>query len=595
MEDKIISLKSTEKTQIYIFPLNNIYAYDFNVCDDHEGKFLKIISGFKNENTFTTVYEALKYARDKSRIPEFLVYLKERIDLLPYVQKEFLTYFSDKNVDINFLAKSEEEIEIINFECELLNVSKHVNSVLLFHNDIILPEKSIIISEYVDDLLKIHLNNKNVFSIFNFLIMNDSPTYISIQCLNITLLKVLNKKLDSSPVNFYPDLILESVRQANIFLEHVCSNRTKTYEEIKKGFFDNQVKVMYIFDSKSSSKNYRKRELATSSPKILYTPFMLKNFELDNSLSLYKNHQVVLQRCPYLYFSNKIFCDELQSILDKYHSNKLLIHHMSVIDICFYRLNVYNFINEFINEIGPEIKEKLSVNLSVPFSFKFEIYENESDVHLVKQRLYELIKEKSSYPLIIKPDACTDHEMFLLLNEEGLENYLNKENFEKRKKSKIFIVQKFIAHGGLMFKNYYINNKTFTITRPSLPDLEGKTLEISHFKDGCFKFHNEFLYKKEDPSFWENIEQKQSSVTQCNKINYEALDKISTLLATKKNITLFGLDYLYDAQTNTYYLLEINYFPSYRELGSKLRDEYEGHILSLYAEQKKKITNDEEK
>jgi hypothetical protein len=593
MENKNINLNSTEntKSQIYIFPLNSIYSFDFTFCDDHKEKFIKIISEFKYENKYLTVEEAIEYSKIKSRIPEFQVYLKERIDLLPYVQTEFFEYFKEKNLDFNFFANSEEEITIINFISELLNISQYIQKIILFHKDIILPEKSIVISEYVDDLVKLHVNNKKVFSIFNFLIMKDTPSYITTQCINIALLKVLQIKKDSpsSLEIFYPNLIIESVRQSNLFIDHICQNFKKSYEEIRDEFFSHQVKVIYIFDSKSNAKNYRKRELATSSSKILFTPFMLKNLELDNTLGIYKDYHVVLQRCPYLYFSDQLFCDELQSILDEFHSNKLIIHHMNVINTCFYRLNVYNFINEFINEIRPEIKQTFpEINLSVPFSFKFEIYEDEFDFYLVKQRLKKIIIENSNYPLIIKPDACTDHEMFLLLNEEGLENYLNKENFDKRKKSKNFIVQKFIAHGGLMFKNYFINNKSFTITRPSLPNLEGKTLEISHFRNGCFKFHNEFLYKKEDPSFWQNIEKNDNSLTETNKINYDLLDLISKLLATKKNITLFGLDYLYDIHTNTYYLLEINYFPSYRELGSKLREEYEGHILSLYEKHKNK-------
>ncbi len=52
------------------------------------------------------------------------------------------------------------------------------------------------------------------------------------------------------------------------------------------------------------------------------------------------------------------------------------------------------------------------------------------------------------------------------------------------------------------------------------------------------------------------------------------------------DITFFGLHYLFEKETNTYFLLEVNHFPSYRELGASLPGEFADHIIDY---NKKKI------
>jgi inositol-1,3,4-trisphosphate 5/6-kinase/inositol-tetrakisphosphate 1-kinase len=252
---------------------------------------------------------------------------------------------------------------------------------------------------------------------------------------------------------------------------------------------------------------------------------------------------------------------------------------------------------DFVNQI----KERediitFGIKIDVPYSFKYELpsltnNENiEGNIIKIKNSLLSEIynsDNKMNFPLIIKPNPCTEHNMFLILNEQGIDYFINKENYHKIIKYHTYIVQKYITHDGLMLKNYYINNNTFTITRPSLPNLEGQNLEIKHFENGCFKFHNEFLYKKEDQTFWDGVKIS-SSVDEFNK-NRDALNLISKLFVELKEISLFGLDYLFDKSTGTYYLLEVNYFPSYRELKDNLISEFREHIISYYNSKIKNI------
>ena len=67
---------------------------------------------------------------------------------------------------------------------------------------------------------------------------------------------------------------------------------------------------------------------------------------------------------------------------------------------------------------------------------------------------------------------------------------------------------------------------------------------------------------------------------------FNIVKKITLLFLEKTNITLFGLDFLYDNINDIFYILEINYFPSYRELGNKINYEFDQHVVKYYNEYK---------
>jgi hypothetical protein len=542
-------------TTILLSPLNSIFMFDNKYTNPLKlvENFLKIVSDFANyEQTLESVFDYLTNVDMKE-------YLTKRIQLIPFVLKDFLGICLENNIKLKLDVKKQSEQKIINFITELLGI-KHFFSTT---DECI----NIIISENVNDLINF---SENTFTIFNFLIFDSNDEYLNMQKTNIELLRKIK-----------PNLIIESLRQSNLFIKFVDSKLkiNKKYDAIKSEFFDNQLKVVYIFDVKSSSKSYRKRELATSSENILYTPFINKFYGLDDDFILYKDHKVLLQRCPYFYEKDPSCCLKLQEIIEK--RGMLCIHKFDVLDKCSDRFMMYTFLKKFLDENKNEIK----IKLSEPYTLYFEITEEGFDhvYNQIKQKLKEN-SEFINYPFILKTNSCSVHEMELILNEEGLVNFLKCEkNLKNIYKNKKYICQQYLPHGGLMFKNYYINNSSLTVTRPSLPDLEGKTLEMDHFKQGCFKFKNEFLYQKQDPTFWDYLEKTSTSMqVDLSKIDLKELDNVSKLFAEKTNITLFGLDYLYDINKDEYYLIEINYFPSYRELGWKMIKQFEEHIIDLY-------------
>jgi len=65
-------------------------------------------------------------------------------------------------------------------------------------------------------------------------------------------------------------------------------------------------------------------------------------------------------------------------------------------------------------------------------------------------------------------------------------------------------------------------------------------------------------------------------------VNIEYLHNISDIFQEFSNKTLFGLDYLYDFTNKTYYLVDCNNFPGYKELDREFNIHLTKHVISYY-------------
>lgn len=412
------------------------------------------------------------------------------------------------------------------------------------------------------------------------------------------------------------DLIIETLMQANYFIKFAFENHAeaslnennniKRFIELNKitrnKFFNSKQKnVLYFFMEDNSPKIYRKRLLALSNEKIKYTPFISREGINEDLFDfLYgKKIDVLLQRAPYFYLESeekKNLCLGLEDYISTRNKFSLKMSSFAMVEKLFFRYNCYLFIKNFVDSKYQEVMGKFNLKIDVPFSIPYSIDNDklkilnapitEAEIQntldcITAEILVRMKQENLDFPVIIKPDQCEVHKMFLILSESGIKKFVNVNNLKMLVNNKHFLVQKMIKHDGLMFKNFFINKKSYTFIRPSLPNLEGKNLEIAHFKDNCFTFKNEFLYNKEDDSFWNSIENFQEEKLLAD-VNYQLIDYISTHFAHQMDINLFGLDYLYDKETKTYYILECNYFPSYRELKEKLSNEFTEHIFGYH-------------
>ena len=177
--------------------------------------------------------------------------------------------------------------------------------------------------------------------------------------------------------------------------------------------------------------------------------------------------------------------------------------------------------------------------------------------------------------------------LFRSVSEKGIESlFLNEERYKKFLLSNVsFIVQQFISHGGIMIKNYSINEESYSFIRPSLPDMKGEVLNTKDLAEGAMSFYNELIYQKKIDNFF-NESNKQSQLQEKLMGEMEKINQLSLLFVKETKITFYGLDFLYDSEKNMFYILEINYFPSYRELGAKLHVKFDEHIVKYHSKYK---------
>ena len=554
---------------ILISPLNTIYTYNF-----------EFISKNIHEKYYTELFND-----NKKEI---------KLETLPYIEENVFKKNKDENIIEYFYyyANDENEKNMIMKEHYYLNLDKFFIPKFLLKDELLSLNNSnkyiIFISyNYKNDFTQIEKFG-NVIRILNWMLYKNSDDYIKHQKETLEYIEFN----DNTKTNNC-ELIIECLRQCNILIRYCFNNIYNIYKSndfrqyIIDNFISNSIKCLNLLDHDSTAKLYRKREFAQSSELIHYIPFLNHFLNLRNEEDFdkyYKDCKVILQRNPYFYISNKeIYNKYFQDIFDK---KKYLVqlHHITIIDKLFDRYLVYQLLSNFINELNKDSIE-INFNLKVPFTIKYIINENLNNTEnlLMLKKIISENKKELEYPLMIKPIKCDCHCMNLILNENGLsEIFLNENKYKENiLKNKEFIIQKFINHDGEMIKSFCINGKSYKFIRPSIPNLNKNEIE-KILKKKELDLTNEIIYQSKKNNIFEKKNKNTSDIDEALQNTFNIVNKITLLFLEKTNITLFGLDFLYDKINDSFYILEINYFPSYRELGNKLNSEMEKHIIKYY-------------
>ena len=551
---------------ILFHPLNTLYSYNFSYLDR------KI-----HEREFSLLYSELSRKNNDEK-EEFL---DSRLKILPYIKKEVFEKYKENNLisKFTYYAESENEKEVIKKEHDLLKLNEYYKDKFILKDELKnLKDKNIIfISEEVEDFKNLKYCS-NICKISNWMIYNEDKNYLSYQERTIPLLS--NDKLY--------DLIIECFRQSTnlILYLHDNINEDTTINKLVKKYFEKSLNVLYILDTDKKEKLYRKREFAQSNELIKFHPFLNKNFPTDDKLSNYPKINVILQRCPYFYLSNKqYYLDNIQKIFD-YNTDIVQLHPISVVDILFDRYEVYKFLFTFITKVKEEI-DKLNMKVLIPYTIKYTIDKKLSPLENYK-KLKILLKQQGNilnYKLMIKPCNCKNHGMKLVINKKGLKHLFIDEKIYKDffEKNEEFILQEIINHGGSMIKNYSINEESYSFIRPSIPNLNDDILKVNQLKNGSMDILNENIYKSLYSDFnTENIKKKEEENSILLKSLFDKVNKLSLLFVKVTEITFYGLDFLYNKENDAFYILEVNYFPSYRELGKDLPKKFSEHIVKYY-------------
>jgi hypothetical protein len=556
--------------RVFIYPLNNLYYYNCFYTDATKNldKFNEIIlNSLEIQNKPNVSLD--DFCNNEEKISK----LDRKLEILPYTHQEFLVELKNKHIDIHLIYRTEKEKTLIKIVCDILKINHLIKSITS-ENEI--KKGDIVISEILSELTKIK-TEKEVFTIWNILITGDNPEYDKLQTNNLERYRTMSKEE-------HPDLIIESLRQANYFLEHIKdSSELESIEKIKENFYKDALQILYFFDTYNSSKCHRKRHVCTSTKKIIFKPFIFRNLADQNNFKeiiIYnQGFHNILVRCPYWYFDKPELALAIHSYLEEKFPKVLFIHNLNKFIKLFNRQESYHLIHKFSQELRQEILNKFSVDLNVPESFQFLIDENNAEECRKK-----LARKIQSYPVIIKADNATEHEMIIIFREEALQNFISDSNFEHKKRAYKFICQIFIPHEGVLYKSAFLNHKTMTVIRSSLPVFSKEIISLPYFKDGYFIFDSEFLSNKKT-SFTEDVKIVNRIDSNENIKLYNRNDDLFSYICEKfyslAGITLFNIDFIFNKENNSYYIIEINYFPSYRNINNDLIEEFQEHILDL--------------
>ena len=556
---------------ILISPLNTLYTYNFEyIKRSNYSKYFNLLFNEKKSD--------VKF--------EILPYIEENV-LKRNVEEKLIEYFF-------YYANDDNEKQIIEKEHEYLGLDKYLKPKFILKNDLLsLKDKYILfISEnYAEDFVQIEKCG-NVIRILNWMLYKKTNDYLDHQKETFKYIEYDTKTKTNNC-----ELIIECLRQCNILIKYCFDNLSlinspnKFREYIIDNFISKGLKCLNILDHNSTSKLYRKRELAQASPLVYHIPFLHHFIPLKDESDFdryYSDVKVILQRNPYFYYANEeLYKTNFQAIFDKKQSI-VQLHDISVIDTLFNRHLVYELLYNFVTGIKDTLKQS-NINLEVPYSFKYILEEKLSSNENLNN-LKNILKneKKMDYPFMIKPISCTHHEMKLILNEEGLNNIFNDENIYKDfiLNCKEFIVQKYINHGGEMIKTFCINGESYEFIRPSTPNLDKNSVDKVS-KSGECTLYNELIYQRKKNNFMGELIGNTENTVKILEEKFNIVKKITLLFLEKTKITLFGLDYLYDSINDIFYILEINYFPSYRELGNQINSKFDEHVITFYNKYKK--------
>ena len=551
---------------ILIYPLNTLYTYNFEyIKRENHSKYSNLLFNGKN----------------KDKKLEILPYIEENV-LKRNVDEKLIDYF-------HYYAKDEDEKQIIIKEHEYLGLNEFFKPKFILKEEMIsLKDKYVIfISEnYIEDFIPVEKKG-NIIRILNWMLYKRTDDYLEHQKETIKYIEYDDKTKTNRC-----ELIIECLRQCNILIKYCHDNLSlmdsydKFREYLINNFISKGLKCLNILDHNSTSKLYRKRELAQTSQSVYYIPFLHHFVPFKDEKDFdkyYPDVKVILQRNPYYYNDNKkLYKTNFQDIFDKKKSI-VQLHTISVIDTLFDRYLVYELLYNFVHDVKDSLKQS-NINVEVPYSIKYEIDEKFTNVENLENLKKILEKDnKIDYPFMIKPISCTHHDMELILNEEGLNNIFK--NDKKYKdfvlNCKRFILQRYINHGGEMIKSFCINGESYEFIRPSTPNLD-KNNSYKMSKSGECILYNELIYQRRKNHFFGELMDDTENTVKILEEKFNIAKKITLLFLEKTKITLFGLDFLYDNNNDIFYILEINYFPSYRELGNKINSKFDQHVITFY-------------
>jgi inositol-1,3,4-trisphosphate 5/6-kinase/inositol-tetrakisphosphate 1-kinase len=173
------------------------------------------------------------------------------------------------------------------------------------------------------------------------------------------------------------------------------------------------------------------------------------------------------------------------------------------------------------------------------------------------------LKSITPYRFIIKPHESTEtelsHMLTIVLSEEALLAALKIKEYVGRQ----LIIQQLVAHYGLQYKVYTIGEDFMTYyTKDSIPTDIGTNLMT-------FNSQNPF------PESWK----KMADTT--DRLNSEFVKQVLRVVMNEIKLSVLGVDVVVEEHTNKYYVIDLNYFSSFRNM-SEIASIMHPYLLGKY-------------
>eukprot|EP01028_Stygiella_incarcerata_P003544 TRINITY_DN1724_c0_g2_i1.p1 TRINITY_DN1724_c0_g2~~TRINITY_DN1724_c0_g2_i1.p1 ORF type:complete len:323 (+),score=86.66 TRINITY_DN1724_c0_g2_i1:68-1036(+) len=155
-----------------------------------------------------------------------------------------------------------------------------------------------------------------------------------------------------------------------------------------------------------------------------------------------------------------------------------------------------------------------------------------------------------SFPVVVKTSvACgagVTHLMEVVSSEDSLNHLLS----DAKEKGSL-ILQEYMDHGGLLFKGYVVGEKVFTYERQSSKDLHGDDF-------GVISFNSQNAFPESLQPSHDQIKGKGWSPSQ------KLMEELSIILRRALDLDLFGFDVIHSTLDDKFYIIDVNYLPTYR-------------------------------
>eukprot|EP00850_Spirogloea_muscicola_P020938 SM000231S07485 [mRNA] locus=s231:51331:54209:- [translate_table: standard] len=159
------------------------------------------------------------------------------------------------------------------------------------------------------------------------------------------------------------------------------------------------------------------------------------------------------------------------------------------------------------------------------------------------------------YPVIVKPRiACGDkdaHSMAVIFSADG---------WKGLRVQLPAIVQEYVSHGGRQHKCYVLGARLFVSERHSTPDAS------SHGFQGCTAADAVAFDSLKSLPTMQRLAEPQQGTQAIDHFDNELAVTAADSLREKLGLTFFGFDILVQVGTGVHYVVDINYFPTFKDV-----------------------------